>query len=90
MDATLHVPQSEGERRKAATFIRGTLIECKLRNDWLILQLGREGFRIQPSAVSDLLAGRIRYPKGDEFLARAERICKRYRQSWSTTRPSGN
>lgn len=69
------------ERKAAAEYIRDTLERQNLPNTWLILQLAQEGFFIKPPQVSDALALRYPGPKGDEFLARAERICVKYEQS---------
>lgn len=69
------------ERKAAAEYIRDTLERQNLPNTWLILQLAQEGFFIKPPQVSDALALRYPCPKGDEFLARAERICVKYEQS---------
>nr|DAP98612.1 MAG TPA: hypothetical protein [Caudoviricetes sp.]DAU48221.1 MAG TPA: hypothetical protein [Bacteriophage sp.] len=77
----LKIPQTYGERRKAAEFIRRTLVQENLRNNWLIQQLAREGFFIKPPTVCDALALRSQFPKTDEFLGRAERICKKYAKS---------
>lgn len=79
--AKLKLPQSYGERKKAAVFIRHTLSRCKLGNVWLIQQLEMEGFFIKPPQVCDALALRSQFPKTDEFLARAEQICVKYEQS---------
>lgn len=77
----LTFPRSVGERKKAAEYIRQTLYRYRLGNIWLIRQLETEGFFIKPPQVSDALALRVQYPKTDEFLARAERICERYEKS---------
>lgn len=77
----LTFPRSYGERKKAAVFIRHTLDRYNLRNVWLIQQLEMEGFFIKPPQVCDALALRSQFPKTDEFLARAERICKKYEKS---------
>lgn len=86
----LHIPTTNEERRKIAKFVRGTLNECQLRLNWLILQLSRDGFKVTRSQASDLLSLRMVYPKGDEFLARAERICKQYRQLYKCPAQSEN
>ena len=36
-----------------------------------------------------VLAGLLVSPKGDEFLMRAERICKKYKQSFNSNPQSG-
>lgn len=77
----LTIPQTYGERKQAAEFIRQTLISQDLRNTWLIRQLAQEGFHIKPSTMCDALALRSQFPKTDEFLGRAERICKLYVKS---------
>ena len=77
----LTIPQTYGERKQAAEFIRQTLISQDLRNTWLIHQLAKVGFHIKPSTMCDALALRSQFPKTDEFLGRAERICKQYAQS---------
>ena len=77
----LKLPQSYGEREKLAKYIRETLNTYNLRNNWLIQQLEMEGFFITAQQASDALAVRIQFPKTDEFLARAEKICVKYEQS---------
>lgn len=79
--ATLKFPQSYGEREKLATYIRETLDTCNLRNNWLIQQLRSEGFIVAKTTVCDILAMRRSGQKADEFLARAEQICRLYEQS---------
>ncbi len=79
--AKLNLPQSYGEREKLAKYIRQTLNTYNLRNNWLIQQLRSEGFIISKTQLCDALAVRCMTPKTDEFLARAERICKLYEQS---------
>lgn len=86
----LKIPQTYGERKKAAVFIRQTLAQQDLKNTWLILQLSREGFFIQPSTMCDALALRSQFPKTDEFLGRAERICRKYETSCFGQTQSGN
>lgn len=86
----LKIPQTYGERKQAAEFIRQTLVSQDLRNTWLIHQLAREGFFIKPSTMCDALALRSQFPKTDEFLGRAERICRRYAQSCFGQRQSGS
>jgi hypothetical protein len=87
---TMRLPQTVGERRQAAQFIRATLDAEKLRNDWLILQLEREGFRIKPACLCEAMALRSMSPLAAEFLARAVRICERYLQQWTSAPPAGN
>lgn len=77
----LKLPQSYGEREKLAKHIRQTLDVYNLRNNWMVQQLRREGFIISKTQLCDVLALRYPGPKGDEFLARAERICVKYEQS---------
>lgn len=79
--AKLKLPQSYGEREKLAKYIRQTLNTYNLRNNWLIQQLRNEGFIVTPTNMCDILAMRYSGPKMDEFLARAEQICKLYEQS---------
>lgn len=79
--AKLNLPQSYGEREKLAKYIRKTLNTYNLRNNWLIQQLRNEGFIIYATSLCDALAVRCMTPKTDEFLARAEQICKLYEQS---------
>lgn len=79
--AKLNLPQSYGEREKLAKYIRQTLNTYNLRNNWLIQQLRNEGFIISKPQLCDVLALRRFSPKTDEFLARAEQICKLYEQS---------
>lgn len=86
----LMIPQTYGERKKAAAFIRQTLVQQDLKNTWLILQLAREGFFIKPSTMCDALALRSQFPKTDEFLGRAERICRKYETSCFGQTQSGN
>ena len=76
--AKLKLPQSYGEREKLAKYIRQTLNTYNLRNNWLIQQLRNEGFIISATSLCDALAVRCMTPKTDEFLARAEQICKLY------------
>lgn len=84
----LKLPKTYGERKNAAEFIRQTLVNQDLRNTWLIHQLEMEGFFIKPPQVCDALALRSQFPKTDEFLARAERICKKYEKSCFGRGPS--
>lgn len=77
----LKLPQSYGEREKLAKHIRETLNTYNLRNNWLIQQLRQEGFIISKTQLCDALALRNISPKADEFLGRAERICKKYENS---------
>lgn len=86
----MQLPQTLGERQQAARFIRETLDRERLRRDWLILQLQREGFRITPQYVSDGLALRAKSPRIQEFLARSVRICERYSQTWNSDTPAGS
>lgn len=79
------LPRTPKERAQKATFVRATIDMNKLSYVWLIHELKREGFTISNTTVSSVLAGLLVSPKGDEFLMRAERICKRYKQSWSTS-----
>ena len=80
--AKLKLPQSYGEREMLAKYIRKTLNTYNLRNNWLIQQLRNEGFIISATSLCDALAVRCMTPKTDEFLARAEQICKLYEQSY--------
>ena len=84
----LKLPETYGERKNAAEFIRQTLVNQDLRNTWLIHQLEAEGFFIKPPQVCDALALRVQHPKTDEFLARALRICKKYEASCFRCGPS--
>lgn len=77
----LKLPQSYGEREKLAKHIRETLNTYNLRNNWLIQQLRQEGFIISKTQLCDALALRNISPKADEFLGRAERICRKYASS---------
>ena len=79
------LPRTPKERAQKATFIRMTIDMNKLSNVWLMHELlVKEGFSINPQTVSSVLSGSLVSPKGDEFLMRAERICKKYRQNWNT------
>lgn len=75
------IPQTCREREQVALFVLETLRQNNLQNRWLIRQLAKEGFRIQESEMCEALALRRQHPKTDEFLARAERICKKYEKS---------
>lgn len=78
------LPRTPKERAQKATFIQTTLDANKLSKVWLMHQLLiKEGFKIQPQTVTSVMSGALVSPKGDEFLMRAERICKdyKYRQS---------
>nr|DAH22866.1 MAG TPA: hypothetical protein [Caudoviricetes sp.] len=77
------------ERVQKATFIRMTVEVNKLTYQWLIQELKNEGFPIAKQTVSSVLAGMLVSPKGDEFLMRAERICKKYKQSFNSNPQSG-
>lgn len=79
------LPRTPKERAQKATFIRTTKDMNKLSNVWLIHELSKEGFVIAQQTVSSVLSGSLVSPKGDEFLMRAERICKRYKQSLNTS-----
>lgn len=72
-----------------AMFIRMTVTMNKLTYGWLIQELENEGFTISKTTVSSVLAGLLVSPKGDEFLMRAERICKKYKQSFNSNPQSG-
>lgn len=88
--AKLNLPQSYGEREKLAKYIRQTLNTYNLRNNWMIQQLRSEGFIISKTQLCDALALRYTAPKVDEFLARAEQICKLYEQSYFGQTRSGS
>lgn len=75
------IPQTCREREQVALFVLETLRQNNLQNRWLIRQLAKEGFRIRESEMCEALALRRRQAKTDEFLARAERICKKYEKS---------
>lgn len=85
---SMQMPQTLGERQKAAAFIRETLNRERLPNGWLIYQLEREGFRISPSYLVDGLALRASSQKIAEFLSRSVRICARYTRLWNSTEPA--
>lgn len=89
MEITATMPRTPRERAQKATFIRMTVEMNKLTYSWLIQELSSEGFSISKTTVSSALAGSLVSPKADEFLMRAERICKRYRQSFPTRQQSG-
>ena len=83
------LPRTPRERVQKATFIRMTVEVNKLTYQWLIQELKSDGFTISKTTVSSVLAGLLVSPKGDEFLMRAERICKKYRQSFNSNPQSG-
>lgn len=85
---SMQMPQTLGERQKAAAFIRETLNRERLPNGWLIYQLEREGFRISPSYLVDGLALRASSQKIAECLSRSVRICARYTRLWNSTGPA--
>lgn len=89
MGITATMPRTPRERVQKAVFIRTTVTVNKLTYGWLIQELASEGFSISKTTVSSALAGSLVSPKTDEFLMRAERICKRYRQSFPTGQRSG-
>lgn len=89
MEEVATLPRTPRERVQKATFIRMTVEVNKLTYQWLIQELKSDGFTISKTTVSSVLAGLLVSPKGDEFLMRAERICKRYRQSFPTRQQSG-
>ena len=89
MEEVATLPRTPRERVQKATFIRMTVEVNKLTYQWLIRELESDGFTISKTTVSSVLAGLLVSPKGDEFLMRAERICKRYRQSFPTRPQSG-
>ena len=89
MGITATMPQTPRERVQKAMFIRMTVTMNKLTYGWLIQELANEGFVISKTTVSSALTGSLVSPKTDEFLMRAERICKKYRQSFPTNPPSG-
>lgn len=84
MEIQAAMPRTPRERVQKATFIRMTVTVNKLTYSWLIQELANEGFVISKTTVSSALAGGLVSPKADEFLMRAERICKRYKQSFPT------
>lgn len=83
------MPRTPRERVQKAMFIRMTVTMNKLTYGWLIQELENEGFTISKTTVSSVLAGLLVSPKGDEFLMRAERICKKYKQSFNSNPQSG-
>lgn len=89
MEEAATLPRTPEERVQKATFIRMTVEANKLTYQWLIQELESDGFTISKTTVSSVLAGLLVSPKGDEFLMRAERICKRYRQSFPARQQSG-
>lgn len=89
MEEVATLPRTPRERVQKATFIRMTVEVNKLTYQWLIQELKSEGFTISKTTVSSVLAGLLVSPKGDEFLMRAERICKHYRQSFNSNPQSG-
>lgn len=89
MEEVATLPRTPRERVQKATFIRMTVEVNKLTYQWLIQELKNEGFPIAKQTVSSVLAGLLVSPKGDEFLMRAERICKKYRQSFNSNPQSG-
>lgn len=89
METQETMPRTPRERVQKAMFIRMTVTMNKLTYGWLIQELENEGFTISKTTVSSALAGSLVSPKTDEFLMRAERICKRYRQSFLTRQQSG-
>ncbi len=90
MEEVATLPRTPRERVQKATFIRMTVEVNKLTYQWLIQELKNEGFPIAKQTVSSVLAGLLVSPKGDEFLMRAERICKKYKQSFSSQQQSGS
>lgn len=89
MEEVATLPRTPRERVQKATFIRMTVEVNKLTYQWLIQELKSDGFTISKTTVSSVLAGLLVSPKGDEFLMRAERICKKYRQSFNSNPQSG-
>ncbi len=89
MEEVATLPRTPRERVQKATFIRMTVEMNKLTYQWLIQELKNEGFPIAKQTVSSVLAGLLVSPKGDEFLMRAERICKKYKQSFNSNPQSG-
>ena len=89
MEEVATLPRTPKERVQKATFIRMTVEVNKLTYQWLIQELKNEGFPIAKQTVSSVLAGLLVSPKGDEFLMRAERICKKYKQSFNSNPQSG-
>lgn len=89
METQATIPRTPRERVQKATFIRMTVEVNKLTYQWLIQELKNEGFPIAKQTVSSVLAGLLVSPKGDEFLMRAERICKKYKQSFNSNPQSG-
>lgn len=89
MEEVATLPRTPRERVQKATFIRMTVESNKLTYQWLIQELKNEGFPIAKQTVSSVLAGLLVSPKGDEFLMRAERICKKYKQSFNSNPQSG-
>lgn len=89
MEEVATLPRTPRERVQKATFIRMTVEVNKLTYQWLIQELKSEGFTIAKQTVSSVLAGLLVSPKGDEFLMRAERICKKYKQSFNSNPQSG-
>ena len=89
MEEVATLPRTPRERVQKATFIRMTVEVNKLTYQWLIQELKNEGFPIAKQTVSSVLAGLLVSPKGDEFLMRAERICKKYKQSFNSKPQSG-
>lgn len=89
MEEVATLPRTPRERVQKAMFIRMTVTMNKLTYGWLIQELENEGFTISKTTVSSVLAGLLVSPKGDEFLMRAERICKKYKQSFNRNPQSG-
>lgn len=89
MEEVATLPRTPRERVQKAMFIRMTVTMNKLTYGWLIQELENEGFTISKTTVSSVLAGLLVSPKGDEFLMRAERICKKYKQSFNSNPQSG-
>ena len=89
MEEVATLPRTPRERVQKATFIRMTVEVNKLTYQWLIQELKNEGFPIAKQTVSSVLAGLLVSPKGDEFLMRAERICKKYKQGFNSNPQSG-
>lgn len=89
MEEVATLPRTPRERVQKAMFIRMTVTMNKLTYGWLIQELKNEGFTISKTTVSSVLAGLLVSPKGDEFLMRAERICKKYKQSFNSNPQSG-
>ena len=89
METQATMPRTPRERVQKAMYIRMTVEMNKLTYSWLIQELASEGFSISKTTVSSALAGSLVSPKTDEFLMRAERICKKYKQSFNSNPQSG-